>query len=58
MVLRLRRAVLHPSLVQHKTSLEEDAEDHQGSVDVDSLIAKLAEREDGDEEGTDRKSVV
>ncbi|KAF8576054.1 hypothetical protein K439DRAFT_1655324 [Ramaria rubella] len=49
MLMRLRRAVLHPSLVLTKETPEGEAEDKHGAVDLDALIARFTEG--GTEEG-------
>ncbi|KAF8512694.1 SNF2 family N-terminal domain-containing protein [Gautieria morchelliformis] len=52
MLMRLRRAVLHPSLAQVKeSSTSEDAKDSHGDVEVDSLIPKDTHGTDGSEDG-------
>jgi DNA repair protein RAD5 len=48
---RLRRAVLHPSLVQVKEHSEDEKEDVNGDVNVNSLIARYTEGTEVDEAG-------
>lgn len=68
MLMRLRRAVLHPSLIQRKGPLADDDDDDDnvvevdaegnGPVDIDAMIAQFglgADAEDQNPSGSDNK---